>query len=555
MAKSFSWKEYKPGIAAKGFLALALILPLVWVYLAGPNNRIYSFHGFVHVAISNQAAQGIIPPGHPFLAGEPLLYHWGYHWLGAWTGRILSVTPFWAFAVINLAALFFTALLLYRLSRLIVKNSWANILSVLVCLYGITPFPHITLEMKEALPFPLDERSIHPIIKYCNMNAVPLGLVFFLLFLYGLAGLFAGQGRAGKFGIALLLGVTGTAFFYPPFMIGVAACLAMLPCLFLACRILGREAPTPFLRNYLVAAGISCVGGLLLLPYLLSISAGIRASTEYLLCKEGAIKLAGCLVIYGPTLVILFAARRSLRKNGDGAVLFVLLSAALGNLIAYMALNQHLDTEYKYRILFALPLGIVAGIAFHALFQRRGRGWVYPVLALFLLPSFFVFGDRRGNHQALESMVIESGRSVTCGDEEEQQLYSWILEHTEPDSVFLDSKAYIPIFAGRPIFVLPPEVNPLGLDVNFDYFFKGDDRKLIAQRRRLLRALQSSACSLSEKDRFLMADFEDRLFYVTRRFLNPQAPDGRQWDKVFTSSRRNFSVYRFNKDGAGPGSD
>lgn len=58
------------------FLSLG-ILPLVFIFLWTPNNRIISAHGLWHTSIVYQIMNGNIPPGHPYLAGEPLLYPWG----------------------------------------------------------------------------------------------------------------------------------------------------------------------------------------------------------------------------------------------------------------------------------------------------------------------------------------------------------------------------------------------------------------------------------------------------------------------------------------------
>ena len=155
----------------KVWVALIVTLPLAAVYLAGANNRIYSFHGFVHTAITYQISNGAVPPGHPFLAGQPLFYHWGFHFLGAGVSALLRISPFWAFAAINTASLFFAGILIYMLSSLLIKDSRANALSVVVCIWGITPLPTETL-----LPLPLVRTTIYPILKYCNLNAVPSGL-------------------------------------------------------------------------------------------------------------------------------------------------------------------------------------------------------------------------------------------------------------------------------------------------------------------------------------------------------------------------------------------
>ncbi len=60
------------------FLWSLALLPILVVYIANPENRIFSYHGFLHLSIVNLILEDGLPPANPVLAGETLRYQWWF---------------------------------------------------------------------------------------------------------------------------------------------------------------------------------------------------------------------------------------------------------------------------------------------------------------------------------------------------------------------------------------------------------------------------------------------------------------------------------------------
>ncbi|MCJ7689327.1 MAG: hypothetical protein MUO60_08410, partial [Clostridiaceae bacterium] len=119
---------------------LLAVLTMAVMYALNPNNRVYSYHGFMHAGIVYQALNGTIPPLNPLLGGEPLLYPWGYHLLAAGISRMLNLSPAYSFAVINVASAVLVMVLAYKISQTLVSSRSHNLFSALLTLAGATVF-------------------------------------------------------------------------------------------------------------------------------------------------------------------------------------------------------------------------------------------------------------------------------------------------------------------------------------------------------------------------------------------------------------------------------
>ena len=523
----------------KIWVALIVTLPLAAVYLAGPNNRIYSFHGFVHTAISYQISNGAVPPAHPFLAGQPLFYHWGFHFLGAWLSAPFNISPFWSFAAINIASLFCTAILIYALSSLLIRDARANTLSVIVGIWALTPLPTGTL-----LPLPLVRTTIYPILKYCDLNAVPSGLMFYLLFLYALVRLFSAETFEIRYMAALLVSIVAGGFFYPPFTPGIASCFVLLPIALLAIRARTGDPVGDRFKRYLVVTLVAIAGGFLLWPYLSSISSGIAGSMHFFRAGNGLIKAASFFAVYTPALLVIYLARRSIRQHTDKTALLVLGCVLCANLVVHIVVNQPLLAEIKYRILAGVPLGVLAGVGFHYLMQQYDKRLVSFILVLFLLPSCYAAFNRSRMNRDAAQIVVERGAVIESADPEEQEMYEWIRFNTASESVFIDSIPIVPVLAQRRLFVFPRQLYMLGFRGSTDLFFNGDDRQLVENRRVLAEAVSSRSYELSKQDVPMLAGPGQSTYLVVRKKDSTGSPNRRFWKRVFSSSSGNFSVFR-----------
>ena len=124
----------------KILLLILGISPLILIYAVNPKWRFFSAHGLMHTAIVYQIGNGTITPNNPFLGGEPLYYNWGYHSLAALLTRVLNLAPSYSFALINIISLVLAMILVYKISRQLVKNEWLNVLSVIIAIFGFTIF-------------------------------------------------------------------------------------------------------------------------------------------------------------------------------------------------------------------------------------------------------------------------------------------------------------------------------------------------------------------------------------------------------------------------------
>ena len=104
-----------------GLLLLGLS-PSILIYVFNPDFRIYSFHGFMHSGIVYQLLNGTIPPDNPAFSGLPLHYPWGWHCVAALITKVFNITPFYSFAISNIVSLFLSMVLVYKISRLVIKN-------------------------------------------------------------------------------------------------------------------------------------------------------------------------------------------------------------------------------------------------------------------------------------------------------------------------------------------------------------------------------------------------------------------------------------------------
>src|SRR5271165_1329649 len=85
------------------FLVLLLVVPLGLLQLSS-NVRIHSWHTLSHSSIVYQIERGGVRPENPLMAGEPLRYYFGEHWLMAELLRIVPLAPTTLFALFNIAA-------------------------------------------------------------------------------------------------------------------------------------------------------------------------------------------------------------------------------------------------------------------------------------------------------------------------------------------------------------------------------------------------------------------------------------------------------------------
>jgi len=435
------------------FLALGVGL-IVFVYLWNPNARVYSYHGFMHASFVYQILAGNVPPNCPLLAGEPLLYPWAFHVLAGGIAWAFRVTPFTAFALINVVSLACTLALAFKITRLLFADRITGILGAALSVFGMTPFCRGPLADLTQNLFPvirIANRGIPPVVKFMNVNANSLGIMFFALFLYSALSVFSPRShRTYAYG-GLAISVLGTGILYP-FILPVMILTSAVVCFLMYLRE-GRS-----ISRTLVGVVISIGSAVLVsLPYLFSMTTSENAARLTTLTLSPArffAKGAGILFITSVILALLYARRRTLlalpRANLNSVL--IVAAAVATPAVMYVILSPPSRNEYKFLLLCCFSLGILSGAVMESFLRNRGVGCVLLLACLFL-PLSSILVERVGGDWPVSDAYREDGRHLHAADPDENALYTWIDRHTDSSAVFVDTKLTIPIFARRQLYV------------------------------------------------------------------------------------------------------
>jgi hypothetical protein len=433
------------------WLVLAGLAPVISVNIVNPLFRVWSFHSLMHGGIVYQILNGNIPPPAPLVGGTPLRYPWGAHLLAAAMCKAANITPFTSIAVINVASLLASLVLAYKISKTLFDDEIANILSPLVAFFATSLGPGRLVQM---LPdaIPTEFRGIPLLGKYCTTNALPLGVVFMLLFQLSALRLFAGR-PAWRYLLLAACSIAGCGFFYAPFLPGIVAGAGLA---FLLSLGLGRVGSKD-LRLKEFALLMAVVAGCLLAlrPYLASIGGGIMSQAVWFAPVWIGRNLLRYLVVTVPLLlVVLFAWNRlkaALRHQG----LLFMLAMVAGNLVCYLFIHLPFKGEYKFLLISLITLGVLGGIAFRILLDRS-RMLVLVVLAALLLQAVTIIA-RTSQGRKEQYHYLEKGTALETTHAQREELYEWIRTHTPTDAIFLDDDIEIPALAQRQLYIPPRE--------------------------------------------------------------------------------------------------
>jgi hypothetical protein len=534
-----------------GLLLLGLSPPIL-IYGLNPDFRIYSFHGFMHSGIVYQLLNGTIPPSNPAFSGPVLHYPWGWHCVAALITKLFNVTPFYSFAISNIVSLCLSMVLVYHISRLVIKNEKANIFSVLIALFAITMYTHIASET----------RGVPIADKFTNSNGIPLGLVFFLLAVFSLIKLFQNTNRWRALVLFLLSLICG-GFFYPAFFPGILASTGLLCLVTLFVPRLGNF--TPDLRKCMLLVGVLVLGTALLMPYMFSITSGIKTQTQLFNLGWLCIKLVRYIVVTLPLLVIIFFNRHFLQENTDRPALTVLLVIVIATLCCNILVTMPLETEVKYFMLSTVTLGIVGGIAFYAMSRRFYKLMVFFLVIMFLLPLAIRVQAKLRFHKDVPpvfDLYGERGRYLYSIRTEENELYEWIRNKTNKDSVFIDLKLTIPVLAQRRLFVGVDRAGPMssvpigmkgiyggepGYSWKIDTFLRHMncyDPDLIDRRQALVKRIYNPKGLITDREIEELQNTFINVYVIDRTQALPSDLNREKFNQVFRSSQGQFLVHQ-----------
>ena len=540
-------------------LLIALgVSPVILIYAFNPEFRVYSFHSFMHAGIVYQILNGSVPPPDPLFAGHTVPYPWAAHLVAAGVSRVFNITPFLAIAALNVASLALVMVLIYKISERLVKDRTANTLSVVVAVYAVT-FTNPSLMNVLRLQATAEFRGVPILLKFITINVLPVGLVFFLLFVYSMLRLIS-SGRIFPHGLMLLAAILGVGFFYPAFLPGVGLSLVLA---WITNLVLYRKQTLRWTLPALAASVAALLVGVAAVkPYLALLTTGTLGQMNVLEPRMVVGNLVKYLVVALPLIVVIVLNRGAFRRAAAQPLAFLVVTVT-ATALGYFAIHLNMDNEYKLLLLSTVTLGILGGIAFGDLAGRcRGsRGWrvaaVFLLVAAFLFPTFrFVrmkLVQERAGRPSQE--FVEKGRSLRPADSEADQFYVWVKQHTDPRSAFVDRDPSICVLGERATFVPPGGMGqrdrkgfgPVDLILRLQSGYPDD---LIRARRAITDKIYEGAALGKSELRELRALGTD--VYVVVRSGAPGAGPGAAdlagdlLTEVYASPSGRYKVYRMN---------
>jgi len=531
---------------------LLAVLTMTVMYALNPNNRVYSYHGFMHAGIVYQALNGNIPPLNPLLGGNPLLYPWGYHLLAAGISKMANLSPAYSFAVINVASAVLVMVLAYKISRTLVSSRSHNLFSALLTLTGATVF---NLQMIDLIiqyaHINIEDLAIPYFIKFTNVNAAPLGIVFYLLFLFS----YIKMSQSGKYtlyyGALLFLSVSGCGFFYPLMFPGILVCTATL---FVAEIILmSTNSQDSKYKIFATKMIVIVVAVLFVLPYLNSLTGSdVTGKTEILSLTYVKRNALSCFVIALPVIALILINFSTLKKTLNKYPTIVLLASAFANMLAYVVFHLHANNELKLFILSMASLGILGGISLFSLTKWPKKQLAALILIPFLIPAISVLWMNVNEYADCPVTYQEDGINILNTDAEKNELYQWIRSNTAQDAIFMDLDLDIPVFAQRQLFIGKDTKHNGKILVQLGYGItmkellgpqSGYAPQLLNQRNELIDRLYDTKQELPLTELHDTSARVGKIYIIAKsremqeRFASPD------FELVFMTSNRQFGIY------------
>ena len=485
----------------------------------------------------------------PLFGGEILHYQWGYPWAAAFLSKMLNITPFSSFAVINVLSLAGCLWLLYKISNLLIDDPKINIFSSVFTIYcGTCMNPHTIAKLRNIIPFYGGETRIFPLLmKFYNNNGVPLGLIFFLLMVYGTMKLFERK-RTAFYSFLILSGTVCSLFFYAAYGPGILAWVGFIGLMWLIKY--KDEDFRAFGRTLLILSILIIISVLAVSPYLRQISSsGGFLEVEFFSLQNFFRNLLSFLLPGSLLLIIIIFFRKYLTANLNRQNLSLMGCLFLSNIACYLVFHISPNVEYKFLLLALLPFGIVGGIAFTRI-QHYSRPLALGLLFVLLLPSLQISRWRFEssprtifdiNHIA---PYYENGTSLESRNPGEKAMYEWIRENTSMDTYFLDAKTKIPVYAQRSLWVGFDDGTKLpgyAMAVPRMKILHGYDDQEYSQRQQIAQNIFGSQNSLTQEE---VASYiiQNKLFVVVRNDNIKTPLDHYGLREVFTSETGQFRI-------------
>ncbi|RKY09568.1 MAG: hypothetical protein DRP66_01925 [Planctomycetota bacterium] len=523
---------------------------ILGVHLLNPNNRIYSSHGFMHAGIVYQILNGNIPPLNPLLAGMPLLWPWGHHFLAAVFVKILNISPAWAFVIINVLSLQGIVFLVYKTSKLIINDQRANVLSVIISIFAVSfVTSHVHNFFEQYLGVFVDTRITPVFSRFTNSSGVPLGLLFYLLFIYTVLLIFNRTEKWRRLLIVLLISIVGTGFFYFQMLPGLLGGFGAI-FLFRLYRLLRNKTRNGEFKLFFTTATVG-LGCLILLPYALSLTGGVRGKIDILNPSWMWRNFTSIFFVALPILTLILIGKKRLGDKTSRLPMWDFVYLTLGVSATYISLHFPAGNEYKYLGQAMVLLGILGGITLSFYCNTKSK---YVILLLMLIPTGISLRDTKYKlrKKYSEFPYRETGKRMLMAGEE-GELYEWLLKNTPKDTMVIDTELTVPVLAQRSLFIAEDKKidGKIQRHPGFSFLIEslftdgsGYGADLLSCRYRIRNKIYDPQIKMNDEE---LVDFfqthKNVVIVIRDRQLINKFSDG-DFDLVFSSSGDNFKVYR-----------
>jgi len=540
---------------AHGIILLIIgLYPLIILYSINPKWRVYSYHGLWHTAIVYRIAGGEIPPLQPFLGGESIRYCWGNHLLASFLLKTVRVAPSYAFALINIISLALSMVLVGKISRMLINNPKVSIYSVICSLFGFSFIHPIILRWNNPSqsvfgPIRLEFRGIPAVVRFCNTNCLPPGLVFFLLFLWAMIRIYQDRTIKG-IPIYLALSILGCGFFYSPFLPGL---LASMACICLARIYLSRKPDRPDFIKRSILALVILLGSLALLsPFLVPIHSGLSGIVQVLSWSALLNNATAFILVSAPVLILLGINPDFIKNRLARGPLITIIAVAGATLGFYLLVHSPRNNEYIFLILATVTLGIIGGAAWYAFQEKFGRWATFILLLVFLAPFYLGIQLKASRYRNRSLRYTERGGYLHSNDREKDELCRWIREYLPADAIIIDSDPGIPILTGRSLFYpvrLGRSGKPLkslgpGFAVADILLNTGHNPDLIRRRSSIVEKIFRSDQLLSEEDWDYLSSINKPLFLIAGSEKTETKFTDKTMSPIFSTSHDRFKIYQ-----------
>ena len=409
-----------------------------------------------NTALAHAVRRHGLPPHDPYIAGQPLHYHWAYNAVAAGLSALTGLEPLTVMVVLGPIGLAIGLVWVARLVRLLGGGERGAMLAVVVAVVGLNGWGWLILAMRwvagevgvaESL-----ERGVSPFLHLVvrgydmRMGFLATKAMLSTSYIWTLALLPVAvdgllrlvQGRGWRHGLVFALAGAGAA--YANLLVGVAVVALSAAGLVLWACLVGAPARPQITRRAAAGLGFAaaCVG--LILPYAL-VTVGASAGREQLvtLAWPDAWHLRGAVVGLLPVWLCVGLCGWP-RRWCQADLWLAFLSVGVG--VTFLVVRAVDDVQVKFLFVLAMVLAVYVG-------GRAAELTRWRVCALWLVAASAVPTTALGmmaHARAPDAIHLSDAESAT---------YNWIARHTPPDTVVVarERSTLVPILARRDLYI------------------------------------------------------------------------------------------------------